>query len=137
MARGEIFRWIAMPFAAFLGAGIGSMIIPWLIWLYHKYWIGYSEKGGCFLSVLPLFSHALFGWLFVIITCQVAPRGKLISGVVMTTILGGACLLQVVGEWQRSGETTGEKIWSTILVSVAVVSAIITLAQNEDSTRLN
>jgi len=124
----EWLRWIALPFAAFVGAGVGSQVLVWLWWFPQKFFGGWNESGACFQYVLPCISSAIFGGTFVAISFKVAPRGKAVAGVVMTTIMSVLLILAHIVVLITSYDSTGEKIFLTIQGLCVLVSAVVTLA---------
>jgi len=124
----EWLRWIALPFAAFVGAGVGSQVLVWLWWFPQKFLGGWNESGACFQYVLPCISSAIFGGTFVAISFKVAPRGKAVAGVVMTTIMSVLLILAHIVVLITSYDSTGEKIFLTIQGLCVLVSAVVTLA---------
>jgi hypothetical protein len=88
---------------------------------------GYSEDGWYFRYILPVFSSALFGYLYVFITLNVAPRGKVISAVVMTTILGVFTVLVILLAWAAPSEGIGNAVQSTVGAIASMIAAIATI----------
>jgi len=123
----EWLRWIALPFAAFLGAGVASVVSVYFWWLPQKFFGGWNESGACFQYILPCISSAIFGGAFVSISFKVAPRGKAVAGLVMTTIMCVLLLLSHIVLVIRADDTTGEKVFLSINVLITITSAIITL----------
>lgn len=124
------WRWPLLPVAAILGAILGSGL--WLViqWLLLKFYGGAAEDGWIYRYVLPTVSSGIFGWLFVSISCRVAPRGKVIAGTVMTTILVLLGLANLFVVWWRYGYDDGleDAIMITVnwlICSAAGVAALI------------
>ena len=120
-------RWLALPFAAIGGAAAGAFLVTALWWYPQKWLGGWNESGACFEYILPCFSSALFGGFYVAISLMVAPRGKGVAGIVMTTVL---CVLSLLGHsWvlAEGDETVGEKVFLSIQLAACLISAIITL----------
>lgn len=123
----ELLRWIALPFAAFLGAPVGGFLLAMFWWLPQKFLGGWNENGACFQYLLPCLSSAACGGFFVAISMMVAPRGKAVTAVVMTTTL---CVLLILGHilfLVLVIETTGTKVFATVQLAVLLVSAVVTL----------
>ena len=95
------WRWPLIPIISILGAFLGSAIFVLLEWLSMILRGNYSENSWYFYYILPLIREGLFGFLVVYLGCLVAPRGRLIVGVVLTTLLGaffiGTVLMRVNG----------------------------------------
>lgn len=81
------WRWPLIPIASIAGAFLGSAAFMLIQWLSMKYSGHYNENGWYFQYILPLMKDGLFGFLAVYLGCLVAPRGKLIVGVVLTTLV--------------------------------------------------
>lgn len=128
----EILRWIAMPFAAFLGATVGCFLIVGFQWLILRFFHGFSENGGCFIYILPLVASAIYGWLFVVSAAKVAPRGKFTACVVMVTVQGVLFLMAGIVYCVSSDDPTGSKIWESLRLAVAVGSSIVSLTDSKE-----
>lgn len=80
------WRWPLIPFGSLIGAFLGSAVFMLIQW-YGLKMQGGSESGWFFVYILPIMKDAIFGFLFSYIACFIAPRGKVIVGVIMTTLL--------------------------------------------------
>ena len=129
------WRWLLMPIAAIAGGVIGSTLFGLIQWFGMKLQGGFSEDGWMYQYILPTLTSGAFGWLFVYISCAVAPRGKVIAGTVMTTllVLTGIANLFLVWGLQRYG--TGEAVRLTIGSIVASVAGIVALVQAHSEHR--
>lgn len=123
------WRWPLVPIAALAGGIAGSALLTLIQWFGMKMQGGFSEDGWMYQYVVPTMTVAAFGWLFVHVSCQVAPRGKVITGTVMTTLLVllGIANLFLVWGLQRYG--TGEAIRLTIGSVVTSIAGIVALVQ--------
>ena len=122
------WRWPLMPIAAILGGIAGSAAFALIQWLGIKLQGGYSEDGWMLQYVLPALTSGAFGWLFVYISCAVAPRGKIIAGTVMTTLLvltGIANLLLVWGFNHYAGSEAVRLTISSVVASGAGIASLI------------
>lgn len=128
----DVLRWAAMPVAAILGSVIGSILIVTIYWFSMKFQGGYSEDGWFYLYVIPVIASVAFGGLWVWISMSVAPRGKFVAGIVMTTILCLPLLALTVLVWALGRSTVSESIQSTVGCIAAIISAIVTLVSNKD-----
>ena len=90
---------------------------------------GFSEDGWMYQYVVPTMTAGAFGWLFVYISCQVAPRGKVIAGTVMTTLLVLLGVLNLFLVWGLQRYGTGEAVRLTIGSVVTSVAGIVALVQ--------
>ena len=118
------WRWPLVPFAAVFGAGVGSVLLPMLHWIYLKFLRDLSEDGWTYVYVMPLVSATAFGWLYIWITCAVAPRRKFISGIVMTTILFIITFASAAIAWYLPKYSVGGAIQHTASCVAAVVAAV-------------
>lgn len=123
----QVVRWIALPVAPLLGAAVGAGLLALIQWFAMKISGGYSEDGWMYRYILPVFTSGSFGWLFATITCAIAPRGKVIAGIVMTTLLVLLGIVNVIFAWALSKFSLGEAIQTTASVIALSTSAIITL----------
>lgn len=121
------WRWPLVPFAAFLGATAGAVVFVLLQWLGMKLHGGMSEDGWFFMYILPVFQSAVFGYLYSVISCAVAPKAKLVTGVVMVTLLGAFTLFLLVVAWSGNLGSTGEAVKATIQMVVSMVAAVVAL----------
>jgi hypothetical protein len=131
--KSDWWRWPLLPIAAVAGALIGSTLFGLLQWFGMKLQGGFTEDGWMYRYVLPALTSAVFGWLFVYISCLVAPRGKVIAGTVMTTILVLMGIANLFLIWGLRRYGAGEAIQLTVgsvFTSAAGVFALIQ-AHNE------
>lgn len=123
------WRWPLLPFATLIGSVLGSALIYMLQWLGMKMSGGYTEDGWMFKYVLPVMQSAVFGYLYARIACYVAPRGKVIAGVVMVTLLLATFAVFLLVAWIRPPVHTGAAIQATIGVIAAGIAAVVGLIQ--------
>jgi hypothetical protein len=131
------WRWPLVPFVGLVAGAAAAIAFALFQWLGMKFAGGYSEDGWYFLYILPVITSGIFGYAFVISTHSVAPRGKFISSVVMTTILGLLLLLSVLLAWGPTSQSIGHSIQSTVGSIAALIAAIATLiniAQTEGTS---
>lgn len=121
------WRWPLVPLAAPLGATAGAVAFVLLQWLGMKLHGGMSEDGWFFLYILPVIQSAIFGYLYSTISCAVAPRAKLVTGVVMVTLLGALVVVVLVFGWATSEGRTGDAVQATVQTVAAMVAAIAAL----------
>ena len=121
------WRWPLLPFAAVAGALAGSIIAVLFLWFGMKLQGGFSEDGWYFRYVMPVISSAIFGYLFAHISCEMAPRGKVIAGTVMVTILGLFGLLGIVLAWIVPDYPVGQAIQATVGTVATMIAAVVTL----------
>lgn len=128
-----IFRWIALPFAAFIGALAGSILLGAFQWLSLKMYGGMSEDGWYFTYLLPFFSSIAFGYLFTIISLQVAPESKVIATTVMVTLLGVMNLIILFLGWKMQiSDDFGYFIKLILAIVGTMVAAISALVNHKE-----
>lgn len=121
------WRWPLVPFVGVVAGALGAVAFGLLQWIGMKFYGGFSEDGWFFMYILPTMTSAVFGYAFVASTHYVAPKGKVISAVVMTTLLGLFFLLSVVLAWGTYKQSTAESVKTTVGCVAALVAAIATL----------
>ena len=67
------WRWPLLPFAAVAGALAGSIVATLLMWLGMKLQGGFSEEGWYFRYVMPVIASSIFGFIYTLISCEMAP----------------------------------------------------------------
>ena len=122
------WRWLLLPIAASVGGIAGSALFGLVQWIGMKFQ-GFSEDGWMFLYILPALISGTFGWLYVYISCAVAPRGKVIAGTVMTTLLVVTGLTNLFDVWGLQLYGTGDTVRLTICSIVASAAGIAALVQ--------
>jgi hypothetical protein len=122
------WRWIALPFAAILGSILGSAAFMVVQWFGMKMEGGYTEDGWYYKYILPTFAYGIFGWLFTFISFHVAPRGRFIAAVVMTTLFVAFCALCILFELTvpNPDRTTARTVQSVVGCIVGAIASIIT-----------
>lgn len=118
-----------MPIAAFGGGALGAYALSMIQWFGMKFHGGYSEDGWMYLYILPVISSAIFGWLYVYISCTLAPRGKAIAGIVMTTILVTICIISTAIVWFHSNYSPGEAIQKTAGSISTIFASVVSMIQ--------
>lgn len=126
------WRWPLLPFAAILGGMLGAFLLTLLGWFGMKMQGGFSEDGWYFRYILPITSSAIFGWFYVLITLNVAPKGKVIASVVMTTVLGVLTCIGLLFVWLNPHREIAAAIQSTVGSIASVVAAISAIVASKD-----
>jgi hypothetical protein len=121
------WRWPLLPFAAVAGALAGSIVATLFMWFGMKFQGGFSEDGWYYRYVIPVIASAIFGFIYTLISCEMAPRGKLITGTVMVTILGLFGLLSIILTWAMPDFPVGDAIQSTVGTIASMIAAVMTL----------
>lgn len=130
--RNDWWIWPLLPFACVIGATIAAFALALLQWLGMKMQGGYREDGWYYLYVLPVFSSAVFGYVYAWIACNLAPRGKIIAGTVMTTVLGLIMTIGTVFAWLLPKYPMGEAIQITVSMIATLIASIAALVQAND-----
>ena len=102
-------------------------------WLSMKIQGGFSEDGWYFRYVLPVMAWGVGGWLYAWIACSVAPRGKVIAGTVMTTLLILVTTMLAAWAWTLATFSVSQFIFLTIqsIVTWAAAIAAIVYVHND------
>jgi len=118
------WRWPLVPIAS---------VAVVVVWFWSTRWSigtmegGLSEYSWWFYFSLLLVISAIAGWFYAWVACQVAPRGKVIAGSVVTTLLIIVELVTIKAVWKFPEFTSAEALSSTgqaIAMSVAAIAAI-------------
>ncbi len=125
------WRWPLIPVASIVGAFLGSSAFMILQLFNMKLSGQYNESGWYFQYILPLIRDGIFGFLMVYFGCLIAPRGKLIVGVVLTTLLGTIFVVLAVLSIKNIPGATGLGALSGI---VAFIGGILGVIQGNDKT---
>jgi hypothetical protein len=123
------WRWFFVPVAALAGGIVGSYALGVVAWLGAKMHGGYSEDGWWFRYILPVLMSATFGWLYGLIACAVAPRGKIYAGIVMTTLLIIVGIVTVSLSWIMPRVPTGIAIQVTVGTLASTLCAIFAIVK--------
>ena len=126
------WRWILIFPACVVGSILGALAMGVIQWLGMKFTGGYSEDGWYFRYILPVITSATFGYLWVEITCQVAPRAKKISAIVTTTVLLTTLILATIFSLTNVNHSLGEKIQSVLGGVAMAITAIITILEYKE-----
>jgi hypothetical protein len=121
------WRWPLVPIAAIAGGIAGSLVLGTLNWLSLKFQGGFSEDGWWYRYMIPIITWGMFGWLYVQISCYVAPRGKFITGIVMTTLLFIFSFFGLWLTWHLEKYSTSQSIQLTVGTIASLIAAIVTL----------
>lgn len=125
----EIVRWMLLPFATILGSAIGASILVGLGWGGAKMHGGMKEDGWYYLYVLPFASACVMGVLWAQISAAMAPRGKVITSIVMVTIPVMLSVIAIVLVWTISHFSLEKSIKSTVECVGSAVAGIISAVQ--------
>ena len=118
------WRWPLIPFACVIGSILGATIMGLIQWFGMKMSGGYSEDGWYFIYVLPIITSATLGYLWVQISCSVAPSGKRTTAIVMTVLLATLLVLVTTLSFFNPSYGTSEKVQS-VLGGIAMMAASI------------
>ncbi len=126
------WRWLVLPFACVVGSLIGAMLVGLFQWFFMKILGGFSEDGWYFLYILPTITSAAFGYLWVSISYYVAPKGKRITAIVMTTLLVTLLVLVTLFSLFNPNYGTGDKVQSVLGAIATVATAIYAIVDFND-----
>jgi hypothetical protein len=118
-----------MPFAALLGGLLAGTAANLLFYIGDLFQFG-DPDGSCFFRfVNRTIADGVAGYAFSAIAARVAPSGKYTAAVVMTTILGAACVVLAVLTWFTAGATTLERFIATLSAVAMIIGAVIATAE--------
>lgn len=123
------WRWPLVPIAALAGGALASFLFRLIQWLGMKMDGGVTEDGWMFKYILPVIASAVFGWFYIMISCAVAPRGKVITGTVMAAILFLLSATSVVIAWLAPRYQIGDALQITIGCIAGIFAAIFALIE--------
>ena len=127
------WRWPLVPIASIVGAGLGSTLFVLFQWFSMKLMGGFSDDGWMYLYILPCMSSATFGFMYIWIACYVAPRGKVITGIVMATILIIASVAGLLYVWSTNANLpTGKSIQNTIEILFTAIACVVSVLHAND-----
>lgn len=129
----DTLRWVALPFAAFIGALLGSILLGIFSWWSAKLYGGFHEDGWYYRYLMPIFSSGAFGYFFSIISLAVAPKSKIIAATVMITLLGVFSLFSIGLAW-RMHYSHGLVYFIQVLIGcvVGMIAAIATVVDYKE-----
>lgn len=84
--KNQWWKWPLVPLASLVGASLAVVAFVLMQWVSLKF-IGGSPNGWLFKYIVPVFASGVFGFAFIWSACQVAPRYKAITSIVMSTVL--------------------------------------------------
>lgn len=122
------WRWPLMPVASIGGAVFGSMIVGGINRL-GMMMNGASPDGWWIRFIEPIMVSGMFGYIWAYLAYAIPPFAKLISGVVMTTILGMLCLFTIVMAFNDVTLPTGDRVSTSIAAAATLVGAIGAILQ--------
>ena len=125
-----------VPVAAIAGSVAGAALFAVLEWVGMKIRGDYGEYGWMYRYILPVADAAVFGGLFTYISYAVAPRGKLIAGTVMATLLAVVCVGDIIFAWVVPENGAGDASLLSIEAVAAAVAGVVTLASAHSDRRM-
>jgi len=114
-----------MPFAAVIGAALGTVVSTLFIYL------PFSIQDEGLLNevfaeyIIPVLLASIFGKLYVFIVYAVSPQSKEIAVVVMTTVLCVVGILFIVTGWIFASEDTSLAFRATLQILTAIIVAVL------------
>lgn len=127
--KSEWWKWLLVPFASVIGAYLCSFIFVLLQWLSIKF-MGGNSDGWLFKYIVPFMSSGVFGFAFVWCACNVAPKCKAITGIVMATLLVILMIITVYFAFTNINNTRVDIIISSLQAFAASFAAIATVKQH-------
>ncbi len=121
------WRWPLIPFACVLGSILGATLMGLFQWFSMKMAGGYNQDGWYFIYILPIITSATFGYLWVKIANYVAPRGKIVTAVIMTTLLATLLVLTIIFSLYNPSYGISEKLQSVLGGIAMLMASILTI----------
>jgi hypothetical protein len=118
------WRWPLVPIGSIAGAVGGAILMTALQWLAMKIEGRISEDGWWARFVQPLMVSGVFGYLWSTLAYSIAPKGKLIAAVVMTTLLGVLWCATIIIVINDSNFPIFNKVYASISVVTSMIAAI-------------
>lgn len=124
------WRWPLLPFVSIIVAMVGSTLMS--IFLRGIFWLQAQQDGGEMFGWYHTFSlyvipAGVFGYLYAHIACTMAPRGKIIAGTVMVTILGIVTAVAISNFWLFSEKPIKVSVLFTIAGLTSIITSIVVL----------
>jgi hypothetical protein len=129
------WRWPLVPFAAFIGGMGAALLLGIFLWFGMKLNGGYTEDGWYYKYIMPVMTYSMFGYFYVYAAMYVAPRGKFITAVVMTTILGVFSVAAIVIAWAVWPESAAKSLQQTVGTIASMVAAVVAITKLRDEFR--
>ena len=85
---------------------------------------GFNEGGWFYLYLMPAFASIAWGVVYAMISYYLAPKGKLVAGSVMVTILSIVVVIGAMMIWVDSGRSADEVIHGAIWATGTIGGAI-------------
>jgi hypothetical protein len=125
----EILLWILMPIATILGSAFIILALNSLWWIFGKMHSEEMSKGWIYLYLLPITTTFILGFVYAQIPSLIAPRGKVISTIVMVTILAFINLISIILAMISDDYAFGTKLFeiakSLSLITASIISTAI------------
>jgi hypothetical protein len=118
------WRWPLVPIGSIAGAIGGAILMAALQWLAMKIEGRIREDGWWARFVQPLMVFGAFGYLWSTLAYSIAPKGKLIAAVVMTTLLGVLWGVAIIILLNDSNFPVFDKVYASISVVTSMIAAI-------------
>jgi hypothetical protein len=118
------WRWPLVPLGSIAGAIGGAILMTLLQWLALMIEGRGSADGWWYRFVQPIIVFGVLGYLWSTLAYSIAPRGKLISAVVMITLLGVLWAVFLFNIMNDQEFPIGTKIHSSIGVVASMIAAI-------------
>lgn len=120
--RYDVLRWVAMPFAAVIGASLGAGVLVLMVFTAPA---GFLLRGSYIVYIISIISAYVFGFLYAYIVYAISPRSKEVAVVVMTTVLCVMGTMMLILGWVLASDNTSLAIRATLQIIAAMVAAVL------------
>lgn len=117
------WRWPLMPIAAVAASSIGVAALMFFGWLSLHVFGGFNVSGWLMRYFFPIVVGVFAGYFFAFSSCNVPPRGKVLSGIIMTTIYAMVKAAWVYSVWVSPESSMSRGVMESIIAVVGVMSA--------------
>ena len=117
------WRWLLIPFVSVGGAYIGFTIFMLIQYIHPANADGYLSM-ITMIYIVPAVGKVIFGYIFGLLSYVMAPRGKMISSVVMITLLVVATILNIFLSWNNPNFSLAIKMQVLIADIILIAGAI-------------
>lgn len=129
------WRWPLVPVAAILGAMAGGFFIAVMQWVALKTTGAAYGEGLMKGFFLPLANVVIGGYLYGYLSCMVAPRAKVRTGMIMSGILAVLMVLAITIYWMSADHTASHKAIQALLYFSNAFSAMVAVSMfNKEKT---
>lgn len=116
------WRWLLMPIVSLGGAYIGFSIFMLIQYIHPANADGYLSM--ITWIIIPIAGKAIFGFIFGLLCYLMAPRGKMISSIVMIALLTLVTIVNIFLSWNNPNISLAIKIQVLIADAILIAGAI-------------